>query len=434
MNLSKQLQILFLSLVFLFVFTLPANAAIIDELKGKISDKTSKIEEIKSEIAQYQKEIDSLGGYADTLKNSILKLDVTRKKLEADIRYTQTKINSSTLKIEELSLEIASKSTAIKKSNESIGEIIRKINEAESGSLVEVVLSNDTFSSFLDDIENLKQLQSVVSRNVKELEKLKADLEKIKLENEGQKRSLVNSRSELGDQKQITENNKTKKARLLTITKNKESNYKKLITKKEEDKKQFEEELRELESQLRFKLDPKTIPHAGSGVFSPPLPDVAYVSCYDRNTKAKNCVTQYFGNTRFAKSGAYNGKGHNGVDFRAEMDTPVKAVLGGEVIAVNNKVAYMCQYGRWVLIKHNDGLTTLYAHLDIVKVDKGQEVNTGDLIGYSGDSGYATGPHLHLGTYASKAVKFKEYTCNSGATLTIPVAAYSGYLNPLDYL
>jgi len=434
MHLSKQIQILFLSSALLLIFALPTSAALIDELKGRISDKTSEIEKIEAEIAQYQKEIDSLGGEADTLKNSIRKLDATRKKLEADIRYTQTKINSSTLKIEKLALEIGVKSTDIKKSNKAIGEIIRKIDEAETDSLLEVILSNDTFSSFLDDIENLKQLQSVVSQNLKELEALKADLETIKLESEGQKRSLVNSRSELGDRKKITENNKKKKRGLLVVTKNKESNYKKLLIKREEDKKRFEEELRKLESQLRFELDPNTIPPAGSGLFAPPLPDVAYVSCYNGNVKAKNCLTQYFGNTKFAKSGAYNGRGHNGTDFRAAMDTPVKAVLGGEVIAVNTKAAYMCQYGRWVLIKHNNGLTTLYAHLDIVKVKKGQEVNTGDLIAYSGDSGYSTGPHLHLTTYASQAVQFKQYTCNSGATLTIPVAAYSGYLNPLDYL
>jgi len=379
MYLNKKVQISFLSLALLLIFALPTNAALVDELKGRISDKTSEIEKIEAEIAKYQKEIDSLGGEADTLKNSIRKLNATRKKLQADIRYTQTKINSTSLKIEKLAIEIETKGSDIKESNKAIGEIIRKIDEAESNSLLEVILSNDTFSSFLDDIENLRQLQSVVSQNLKELEKLKIDLEVIKSENEGQKRSLMNSRSELSDRKQITENNKAKKDSLLVVTKNKESNYKKLLEEKQRLREEYERELQDIESQLRIAIDPKSIPRAGSGIFMPPLSDIAYLSCYDGSTKAKNCLTQQFGRTvdsvRLYKSGT-----HNGTDFRASMGTKVKAVLGGTVVEVGNtdKIPKCLSYGKWVLIKHDNGLSTLYAHLNLIKVSAGQEINTGD--------------------------------------------------------
>jgi len=436
MDFSKQIRISLLFFAALLVFALPASAALIDELKGRISDKSAEIEKIEAEIAEYQKEIDTLGGKADTLKNSIATLNATRKKLEADIRVTQSRINSASLKIEKLALEIAEKSIDIEESNESIADIIRKIDEVESNSLVEVLLSNDTFSSFLDDIENLRQLQGVVSENLKELELLKADLEEVKAEDETQKRNLVSSRSELSDRKEITENNKAEKDRLLAQTKNSEAEYQKLLADRKKAKEQFEKELRELESQLQFELDPKSIPSAGLGIFAPPLPDVSYTNCYNKNTKATNCITQYFGNTEFAKSGAYKGNGHNGTDFRASVGTEVTAVLTGEVIALNTQVANMCQYGKWILIRHNNGLTTLYAHLSQIPngIKMGQKIETGQTVGYSGSTGYSTGPHLHLTVYASEAVQFKEYTCKSGITLTIPISAYSGYLNPLDYL
>ena len=102
MNLNKQLSVFFLSLIFLFIFALPASAQLVDELKGKISDKTSEITKIEQEIAKYQKELNVLGGKSDTLKNSISKLNTTRKKLQADIRYTQFRIDSSTDKIKKL--------------------------------------------------------------------------------------------------------------------------------------------------------------------------------------------------------------------------------------------------------------------------------------------------------------------------------------------
>lgn len=434
MRFNKQLQISFLSLALLLVFTLPASAQTVEDLRGKISNKTSEITKIEEEIAKYQKEIDSLGGKSDTLKNSIRKLNATRRKLQADIQYTQLKINSSTSKIEDLVSQINAKDSSIKKSNESIIKIIQRINEAESSSLLEIVLSNDTFSTFLDDIENLKQLQSIVSQNLKKLKVLKEDLENIKIESERQKRLLLNSRSDLSDRKKIAENNKREKARLLSVTKNKESNYKKLVAKKKAQRVAFQRELLAIESQLRAVIDPNSIPKKGLKIFSAPLADVSYKSCYDGSTKAKNCITQYFGNTPFAKSGAYKGKTHNGMDFRARTPQKVRAVLGGTVVKTNNNIAPMCQYGKWVVVKHNNGLTTLYAHMSIVKVKAGQEVNTGDIVGYSGNSGYSIGPHLHLTTYASQAVTFKDYKCKSGPTVNIPVAALNAYLNPLDYL
>ncbi len=434
MHFSKQIQISFLSLALLLVFALPASAQLVDELKGKISDKTSEIEKINTEIAQYQKEIDVLGGKSDTLKNSIQKLNITKKKLEADIKYTQIKINSASSKIKKLETKIKIKNLKIKESNNAIRKIIQKINEAESNSLLEVFLSNDTFSSFLADIENLRQLQNVVNQNIKKLRILKKEAEVIKTKNEYQKKSLLSSRSELGDRKQIAETNKARKARLLRDTKNKESNYKKLVAKKKAQKASFERELLAIESQLRAVIDPNSIPKAGSKIFAAPLAGAVYKSCYDGSTNSKNCVTQYFGNTPFAKSGAYRGKTHNGMDFRARTPQKVKAVLGGTVVRVNNDVAPMCQYGKWVVIKHNNGLTTLYAHMSLVKAVAGQKISTGDIVGYSGNSGYSTGPHLHLTTYASQAVKFKDYKCKSGPTVSIPVAALNAYLNPLDYL
>lgn len=416
------------------------HAALVDELRGKISDKSAEIAKIEAEIAEYQKEIDTLGGEADTLKNSIATLNATRKKLQADIRYTQTKINSSTLKIEKLALEIAEKSIDIEESNEAISEIIRKIDEAESNSLLEVLLSNDTFSSFIDDIENLRQLQSVVSQNLKELEVFKAELETIKAEDEEQKRSLVNSRSELSDRKKITENNKAEKDSLLKVTKNKEANYKKLLEDKQRLKEEFERELLDYESQLRIAIDPKSIPRAGSGVFVPPLDGVSYKSCWDGGEGFKNCLTQFFGNTAFAKSGAYKGRGHNGIDFRASTGTKVRTVLGGTVVETGNTDAYRgCySYGKWILIEHDNGLSTMYAHLNLIKVSEGQEVNTGDIIGYSGNTGYSTGPHLHFTTYATQGVEVVRLGDIKATTnckeARIPVAPLNAYLNPLDYL
>ena len=82
-----------------------------------------------------------------------------------------------------------------------------------------------------------------------------------------------------------------------------------------------------------------------------------------------------------------------------EASFPVKIVDGdGTVLGTGNTDAIKGCYsfGRWVLIQHDNGLSTIYAHLATMLVSKGDAVSTGQLIGYSDTTGYAVGPHLHF--------------------------------------
>lgn len=83
---------------------------------------------------------------------------------------------------------------------------------------------------------------------------------------------------------------------------------------------------------------------------------------------------------------------HSGIDFANSIGTPVMATADGEVIAAQSEGG---GYGKHVRILHKYGLVTLYAHLSELKVEKGQRVQRGDVIGLLGQTGSATGPHLH---------------------------------------
>jgi murein DD-endopeptidase MepM/ murein hydrolase activator NlpD len=81
----------------------------------------------------------------------------------------------------------------------------------------------------------------------------------------------------------------------------------------------------------------------------------------------------------------------------------------------------------------------MYAHFSQISVSQGQSVTTGDVLGYSGETGYATGPHLHFGVYVSSATQIitlgqatnAQTPCGSAV---MPVTPLAGYLNPLNYL
>lgn len=395
-------------------------AAEVGRIESDITALIARKQQIEQDITKYEAELQKVGGEKATLQNAIYRLELERKKAQSDLIYTQNKIGATDLEIQKLNLEIADATAHISHNRAAIEEILRRINEADQTSLVETLFSNDDLSTFWSALDALARVRGVMSSKVRDLAELQTVLEGKVGEHKEKYGDLVALKGQYVGQKQVLEVNKSEKNQLLAQTKNEEAAYQELLAEKRAAKAQFEQQLREYEQRLQFILDPATIPPAGTVVFRWPLDSVT--------------VTQWFGNTAFARSGAYNGTGHNGMDMRASKGTTVHAALAGEVIAVNVQVAPMCQYGKWVLIRHANGLTTLYAHLSVVSVSAGQQVATGDIIGYSGDTGYALGPHLHFTVYASKAVMFKEYTCNSGATLTIPIAAFSGYLDPMLYL
>ncbi|MCS6983967.1 MAG: M23 family metallopeptidase [Leptospiraceae bacterium] len=83
---------------------------------------------------------------------------------------------------------------------------------------------------------------------------------------------------------------------------------------------------------------------------------------------------------------------HSGIDLANSIGTPVLATADGEVVTAKTEGG---GYGKHVRILHKYGLVTLYAHLQALKVEQGQRVKRGDVIGFLGQSGNATGPHLH---------------------------------------
>ena len=152
----------------------------------------------------------------------------------------------------------------------------------------------------------------------------------------------------------------------------------------------------------------------GQGDFDTPFP-IEYKQCAIQNPKFKNtgvpygsplgyitCITSEYGVQR--KLSWYNKtKIHYGIDLAANTGTPIYAPANGVVETVFN-MNRTC--GNGIIIRHPSGYATQYCHLSRVSVSRGESVASGCLIGYTGNTGQSTGPHLHY------AVKKDGYAIN----------------------
>jgi murein DD-endopeptidase MepM/ murein hydrolase activator NlpD len=401
----------------------------VDTLRAQIAEHGDRLKDIEAEIASYQAELKKVGGEKNTLQKAINQLELERKKVQADINYTQNRIGATDLEIDKLSIEIGETETLISSQKDAIGKTIQALYEMDDHSLVELLLTYDNLATFWGSVDTLSEARQAIQSKVHSLVSHKVLLDDQYDVSAKKRTELINLREQYSDQNQVLVGTSVEKSKLLTATKNEEAEYQRLLKEREAARTLLLKELRDFESQLQFILDPNTIPPKGTQVFNWPLQNVV--------------ITQLFGGTEFAKQNAsvYGGRPyHSGVDFGAPVGTKIYAPLSGTVRATGNTdaVSGCYSWGKWTLIDHPNGLSTLYAHQSVQSVSAGKYVETGDVIGYVGNTGYSTGPHLHFTVYAKAGVSVRKFNeikaVTSCGAATTPVAATDAYIDPMVYL
>jgi murein DD-endopeptidase MepM/ murein hydrolase activator NlpD len=422
----------------------PVLAEAVDDIKVQIESHNEKIQAIEREIATYQKQLNVLGAQGQTLQTAIKSIDVTRQQTSSQINATQNRISASNLKLNELAYEIADKEDIIRLDREVLARSFRNLQAATDSSLIEQLLATDSLTDAWIMVDTNADLSRALQEHTKSLGAAKVELTVQHTSVAATKARLSELNEDLKQQKKSLDLAKAEKDNLLKQTKSQETTYQSLIAKKRAEQKVFEAALNSLENSLAS-VGSAGIPSVGKGILAWPFKPAFMATCPGKAGALGNnfCITQYFGNTAFATANAqiYNGSGHNAIDIGVPTGTPVTSALSGTVMATGNTDAIpgCYSYGKWVVVKHANGLATLYAHLSSIGVASGQVLTTGEVIGNSGMTGYATGPHLHFSVFAAAGVKIMTLREYRGATTpcanaSMPVAPKDAYLNPMSYL
>ncbi|MFH1129484.1 MAG: peptidoglycan DD-metalloendopeptidase family protein [Patescibacteria group bacterium] len=397
-------------ILFLGTWLLPSvcSAGLVDDLQAQISQKEQEIKQLEAQAAEYQKELSSTQSQKNTLNNQLAIIAGRIKALQGDISVTGSRISATSLRIESLGLDINLKQDEIDKKIKEISDLLQIMAEYDKESLMEIVLTQNNLSDFMNQIHYMESIQESIQINITGLQNIKREMETQKSSAEIQKNQLASLKNQLSSQKSIVDNQKQEKNTLLVQTKGQEKQYQALLNDTLRKQQEVEQAIFDLEDKIKATIDPNSI-EARPGALSWPMEGV---------------LTQGYGYTAFSKK-MYASGFHNGIDISTKYGTPIKSARGGKILAIGNCGKYA--YGKWIMVEHDNKLTTLYGHMSgYGGFRAGDEVQRGDIIGYEGSTGYSTGAHVHFGVYTSESVQIQKAWYG-----TVPIGAH---LDPQKYL
>lgn len=342
----------------------PTYLSTADDLDNELQDVQGQIDESRSTQASWQAIIADI---AEKLKAIQAELDEATRKLQA-IKKEQDQVN---LQIKQLQEEIQKAEVQLRARQAILNKRVRVIYMHGQLSYIEVILGANSFSDFANRLELLKRIIRSDFNLIQEIQQRKAAIEAKKVEIEKEKARLDELASEAQKVQDEVKAKKAEQQRVLAHARTQQDAAKQM----EADLIARSNEIRQMiQSRMQQNSGSDQIVH-GNGTFIWP--------CNGPITSPFGYRTHpIFGTTIY----------HSGIDIGVDYNTPIHAADGGTVI-----LAGWCGgYGNAVIIDHGNGLQTLYGHNTSVAVSEGQTVSQGQVIAYSGSTGYSTGPHCHF--------------------------------------
>lgn len=352
--------------------------------------------EIQDEIDALEEQADEIAAQREALEEQIVEtkeemVSFSDRKLQIDqeaelLRQTIENINSQ---IHEYSALIAERQAELDDLEAQHEELMhryqmrmRTIQERGPISIWNVILSADSFTDMISDNIMVEEIAAADQRMLQELQDSAQKILEAKAELAEQKGILEEKRIEM-DETQVQLDEKRAEAEAMLVELN-------------ADKERLAAEVAEWEAQeaiLAEEIAKKEKEYTAARLVETGGEAYIYTESgfiFPVSMSGFACLSSPYGMRTNPVTGVYCL--HNGVDFAANMGTPIFASKSGVVTTA-------CLGGGWgnyVVVNHGDGFSTLYAHMTYYVVSEGEYVEQGETIGYVGSTGNSTGPHLHF--------------------------------------
>jgi murein DD-endopeptidase MepM/ murein hydrolase activator NlpD len=346
----------------------------IERKKDQIAWRKGRERVLSSDVAGFTRKINALQGDITVLQNQQVRLQASLDRKRAELARIQEDLRRERLRLQRLRARLAEARAALSKR-------LVELYKADEPDLVTVVLESNGFADLLERTEFMQRVSDQDARIInivvkakaeatataKRLDKLEKRAQIVTDQIEGEVNQVDAVKDQLVDRRGRYQQVRGDKAALLAHTR--------------EDRHSLEGDLRALEAE-QAKVMAALRASATSGPSAPSGP--VRQGSGQLNWPLNAAISSGFG-MRW-------GRLHAGIDLPVPEGTPIHAADGGRVAIAG----WMGGYGNYTCIQHTGSLSTCYGHQSRIAVSVGQSVSQGQVIGYSGNTGHSTGPHLHF--------------------------------------
>ena len=334
----------------------------------KKSELNSVIEKQKAAEAEKSEVVSEINKY----KTKIVSLNT-------EITNAQNEIDKKQAEIDELNSKIENMQAKIDDRKSGMSNRLRAMYKNGSVGFIDIILDSKNFSELLSNLSMLQKIYKSDRSTLASLEKISEELNKTKKELSAAYQEIASSQNEL----------KSKKGELDKVSAKLETKAAKI----DENLAIFNQQAESLSSQILAEQQAAAQSNqdtsgngghyggGGGGVTNGPV---------NLRWPVAKVITSPFGNRiGLEQYGIF----HTGTDLGVPSGTPVRAAAAGRIMNLTGW--YQQGYGWGVFIDHGNGVVTVYGHNSALTVSPGQYVQQGDVIALSGQTGWATGPHVH---------------------------------------
>lgn len=357
-----------------------ADETIIADLNEQIKKQQDKIDALAEQINQHKENIKNAQNQTASLQNQIYILNNQIAKTNLDIKAKEEQAKIAELESEKIKIQIEENGLVIQKDKEQLSSFLRRLDRYDEKGYLTIILGNKSFSEFFDQIKYLDNIRKDLQKTVNRVQENNIKLAEQKKILDQKREELADLLNKLDSQKFSLDSQKQTKSYIVSETKQSEIKFQNLLAELKKEQASANTQIINLERQLRDELEKK----GGEEKFNS-FGEVSLI--WPTSSRRLTC---YFHDPEYPFRYMFE---HSGIDIGIGQGTPVMAAETGYVAKVSTGTKW---YGNYVMIIHNNNLSTLYAHLSGINVKPDQYVIRGQVIGASGNTGFSTGPHLHF--------------------------------------
>ena len=364
------------------------------------------MDSLKEENAEIQAQIDEIQGQYDINATEIKQLVDKKNAVDKEIALLHTQVNNINQQIISYSQLIADSQDDLDEAeilldrlNEKYRQRVRAMEEEGTISYWQVLFQAKSFTDFLDRVNLIDEIAEADQRRLSEMKQAADLVQSAQDRLFGEKADLEQSQEELARSQEMLEEKRTESDDILRDLAARQEEFLLLLDESEAKQDALMKEIAQKEKEYSNAQYQEKLAKLALQGNNPPS-DATWLTPVSGYT-----ITSAFG-MRIHPVYGYQLM-HNGIDMACPQGTPIYATRAGTVTMASYQAGGA---GYYVSINHGDGFSSIYMHMTHYVVSAGQSVSAGQLIGYVGNTGVSTGPHLHFGiSYAGTYVNPLAY-------------------------